>query len=1155
MKHKLKNFTLIFALLLTLTIIFVSCKTHNPPDVKKQMKKVNPQNPNKNSDLTWSAPFSREDLAFKWAPINYQAVLNCGIEYLIGTMSDRDDHRCDQITPIDLENGHSDPRNNSSDRKPIIYYHIISTTTHHFIAYHYYHALDWEYDQSLGGLNIDIDFFEICLPFIDCIPTAIPTNIDAFPSIKIGHEHDREGLFLVIKRAQEDELNNEQTKYGFLEAAITVFHKQKWLYFPQNSNLKPHNITTNHNFHGRSYKADTNKNVFWDFPIQFEDERVVTTQQAMGHGAAMYRQFGAGSGGIAIGVSSIPILGIPFVTLPVRVLGGFKLFDECFNKMNNGSCVFEFAYPGNNAIRYIPSKTQHTIVPKKISGYYTAYYKLEDVLKPDGLWDNRNNGKTFGEFKSFRPTKASSPWGNDGWAFDPIKMSKGLFLTVDNTDINTYFGDNEYNGFRPTNIKCINEKGKPKNPVNCDDTFYGEEVANWKGLGLNYAAEINVSTGGKEVLDNSTFKINSVFLPEEFGGGGYYSRIKFKIENLSFGSVLNLDFAFEGDPEITKTQEPTEIVGAGGHTYFNIQFHTKTEGTYHATLIMENNDTNENPFNINIEAHAKIIQQNIHIKKGSQDIPNNGTYDFGITKNYNAHEPATAVFSLQNTGGEPGHTVGFPQYEWVGEILKLNLDTNVQISGTDANQFKVVKQPMRKIFPKRDEKFTIEFLPTSYGRKTATVTIQSDDPDTPVYTFTITAQSSPLTAATNVKKQDNSDLLSGQTYNFGTSYLYPGYEFKNFLFTLQNTGGATRESLGLPSSYPAIVGDALNISKIEITGADKDAFKIVKQPATIINPLNETPFSIEFSPVNPGYKNATLTIYSDAPGQNQYTIQLKGEALGLLPHMNIIENGKELLSGNSYHLGEVFMLPFIEPKIYTFTLQNKGGRSGDIIGKPEIIIGETLKLNGAPLIQISGADSQCFRMVKKPDNEIGPQSQTQFNIEFIPNGPGIKKATITINSNNENGTYSVNISAKTNGLLQEIGVKQRDTQIYNGNSFSFGKVSTSPNVEPKILVFDLQNLGGKLRSELGLPSLYPEKIGQDLTLTGSPKVTISGINANQFKVVKQPAESTIGPLNSSKFAIEFFPTSSGVKKATVTIQSNDPDTSDFTFEITGETKE
>ena len=70
-----------------------------------------------------------------------------------------------------------------------------------------------------------------------------------------------------------------------------------------------------------------------------------------------------------------------------------------------------------------------------------------------------------------------------------------------------------------------------------------------------------------------------------------------------------------------------------------------------------------------------------------------------------------------------------------------------------------------------------------------------------------------------------------------------------------------------------------------------------------------------------------------------------------------------------------------------------------------------------------------------------------------------------------------------------------------------------------------------------------------LNFSGS-RFQLSGANSNQFRVISDPG-SSLTANSSGNLVISFRPTSSGLKSATVTINSNDEDTPSFTFSIQG----
>jgi hypothetical protein len=71
-----------------------------------------------------------------------------------------------------------------------------------------------------------------------------------------------------------------------------------------------------------------------------------------------------------------------------------------------------------------------------------------------------------------------------------------------------------------------------------------------------------------------------------------------------------------------------------------------------------------------------------------------------------------------------------------------------------------------------------------------------------------------------------------------------------------------------------------------------------------------------------------------------------------------------------------------------------------------------------------------------------------------------------------------------------------------------------------------------------------------LNLSGEPRVEISGTDAGDFAVVSQP-DSPVNGGESLTFTIEFTPGATGLREATLSIASDDPDEAPYTFSIQG----
>ena len=77
---------------------------------------------------------------------------------------------------------------------------------------------------------------------------------------------------------------------------------------------------------------------------------------------------------------------------------------------------------------------------------------------------------------------------------------------------------------------------------------------------------------------------------------------------------------------------------------------------------------------------AKLGEFEINIKYDATDIPDNGSYDFGLQ---NVGTDTDVTFTVENTGGDD-----------------LTLTTPITIGGADAGQFSVQQQPTSPLAPR-----------------------------------------------------------------------------------------------------------------------------------------------------------------------------------------------------------------------------------------------------------------------------------------------------------------------------------------------------------------------------------------------------------------------------------------------------------------------
>ena len=176
---------------------------------------------------------------------------------------------------------------------------------------------------------------------------------------------------------------------------------------------------------------------------------------------------------------------------------------------------------------------------------------------------------------------------------------------------------------------------------------------------------------------------------------------------------------------------PATSIAAGGTLQFGINFDPSAAGLRTATLRIENNDPNENPYTFSLQGTGTIPSPEINVQGNGVNIVSGDTTpstsdwtDFGSLE---VGREDARVFTIQNLG-TADLTVG-----------------NVTVSGSSA--FTVAAPAPVGINASGSGTFRIRFMPTAVGPATATVSIPNNDADENPYTFVVRATATASTTA------------------------------------------------------------------------------------------------------------------------------------------------------------------------------------------------------------------------------------------------------------------------------------------------------------------------------------------------------------------------------------------------------------------------
>lgn len=646
-------------------------------------------------------------------------------------------------------------------------------------------------------------------------------------------------------------------------------------------------------------------------------------------------------------------------------------------------------------------------------------------------------------------------------------------------------------------------------PEECESFGYGEVEDYAVNISASPTPEINITGNSTTIFDGDT-------TPEtadntEFGSITTNTTLDhtFTIQNTGTGT-LNLTgtpiVSISGHAAFSIITQPgsNNIANGGSDLTFVVRFAPTADVTnVQATITIDNNDSNENPYNYIIQGSSFTPTPEINIQGNATDIADEDitptTADHTDFGNLAVGGSFNRTFTIQNTGTEV-----------------LNIAALYVTDGT--GDFTITTPPNSTVAAGNSTTFVVQFSPFTNGTKTATINIPSNDTDETLYNFRVTG--SAFTPAPEINLQGNAtNIVDGDVTPTTTDHTdFGNVNAANTLdrtFTIQNTGAAD-----------------LDIYSIYINGVDAGNFAITPTPTgTItISPGNSYAFVTRFTPLTVGIKNATINIVSNDADEAAYNFNIRGNGFVPVPEINITGNGANIVNGDiTPRVADdtEFGITTISSTVdHTFSIQNIGTA--------------TLNLTGTPRVSITG--NPAFTILTQPAaNSINTgASDLTFVVRFAPTAILTNvQAIVTIDNNDSNEnpyTFVVQGSAI-------VGDPEIDLE---GNGQSIADGDTTPSLLDDT-DYGTTNIGGTNTKTFTIKNIGPAP----LNLTGaSPYVTITGAHASEFTLTANPTV-TIAGNSFTTFNIRFVPINTGVRSATVTILNDDSDEATYNFNIQG----
>ncbi len=281
--------------------------------------------------------------------------------------------------------------------------------------------------------------------------------------------------------------------------------------------------------------------------------------------------------------------------------------------------------------------------------------------------------------------------------------------------------------------------------------------------------------------------------------------------------------------DFTVTAQPVSPVAAAGSTTFSITFDPSAVGLRTATISIDNDDSNENPYTFSIQgtgtAPEIAVKGNSVVISDGDDTPVIADHtDFGIVAVTGS--ALTRTFTIENSGASD---------------LELSGTPLVAISGTHADDFTITTLPTTPVTGLGSITFVVTFDPGDLGLRTATISIANNDSDEDPYNFSI--QGTGVTATIAVTSPNgNEKWVIGSIHNI--TWSAPGVT-ADVNIEISRDGGAATSIATVPAtdgSYswtvvgPATAQARISISSGEVSDSSDADFGVGTAPAVTTDP-------------------------------------------------------------------------------------------------------------------------------------------------------------------------------------------------------------------------------------------------------------------------------------------------------------------------------
>ncbi len=423
-------------------------------------------------------------------------------------------------------------------------------------------------------------------------------------------------------------------------------------------------------------------------------------------------------------------------------------------------------------------------------------------------------------------------------------------------------------------------------------------------------------------------------------------------------------------------------------------------------------------------------------------------------------------------------------------------DSNLTVNGVTVtgSGFSVTSLPATTVAPAASTTFTVTFNPSAEGQVAGEVSIDNNDADENPYTFALRGEG--RTPDISVRGNDT-DIANGDT--------------TPDLADDTNLGNVT---LGNSVSRTYTIGN-VGLGTVNLTGpvaVTSGVFTVDIQPDDAALAANETTsVRITAQPVSFGTASAVVTIPNDDPDESPFTFSVAVTAVG--PAIEVSGNGNTITNGDD-------------------TPDSADGTDfGNVSINASVTRSFVIRNTGTDVLVIDQVESSNadFTVLRTGSETVNPGESSGIDVTFLASLPGIASATISV-ANNDFDDNPFTFDVAGNVLAPDISVSGNALDIVDGD--------TTPDPA------DGTDFGAV-------------RVGESLTHTftisntGNDTLNITSVESSFLRyTISSPPASTVAAGESTEFAVTFTPVIGMDIAARITINSNDPDESPYTFDVT-----